>query len=709
MFRILARAALAGSVLALLAACGGGGGGDAGGGDGIDPPGPTASPFTDRAVSVNPTDPRVYSLAVESGETVDFLAQRDASGIPTVIKMIDYANADGERFQIALDAFGLPVRAVDEDGRVLELTYLDDNDQPIALPAEAAASSTVSKQGTATRIAGISAQISAPDDDQSGAVTQSAARFRLTQPTTVSLAPPSLVAIQPQGNIDVLVSKCGTPINPSGDVFVRYTDNSAFGTRRYPAFPTSQPGRFVANIPTRQPVDVPDALESVCSGFANTLGNFCAVFDAGLAQGAAGSMSDPAFQTALCTALGVAVAPVATPAAAAAAGASCRAMLVGATRACGTLGLSADPTPDGNSVLQALCGGEEALRAVDSAVGIDQVTLQAVADFQTGAALVAAGSADPGIAASTERVVSAAGPFSDLIVDSLTPSVDALVTDPAPPVLGSPYIARADLSCVLGAQLDLSVDSDGDVIAFENVFGASDQQSISVEVPAAADPETVDRLRVSAVNDALAQSVIRTRFVRFDPGEEDPGGGGGGGGGSGGPISSANMSLRLLAEGDVFLPSPGTETRTITVIGADLLPLGNFDCVPTTAVPALFYNFQQNTVPGSDADVRALLGNIRAADCAQLPDVTLVSTNPAFEANIELAGIPLDNLFGADSFQQASAVRFSLDGEAVCSALRNFDYRALNLAGDTLFQAQRLSCDASSALDITFFRELDPP
>lgn len=672
------RGMVLGSLALTLMACGGGGGGG-------------AAAISERTVYVNPDDSAVYKLDADNGEQVTFFGQRDADGLPTAITHLSYQDAQGQAFEIGVDEFGLPVRGADESGNVIRLTYLDAEGQAIqkSLKADAA---------DATRsVSSIGIDIISNDDDEARSI---GGVLSLDSPVIVDLdeALAQLQAAEPVGNVTVDVAKCDTPVDPSGGVVVNFASLSVASSGRYPAWPTGQTGRYVARVPVRQPIDVPDQLEAVCTGFSGLLNQACLVFNPAASPAGSQLVGDPTFQAGFCAQ--VAVLASATPAApitGSAAGALCLATLAGGTFACNTLGQSFSASPDTPSILDRLCDVEGALNAVDSAVGLDQVSLQAIADFQAGASISAPGSQPRGIVASEQRSANAAGPFPTLAINDLRPSVDRFVTSPATPQLNQAYTASATLSCVQDADIALTAERGGGTVAAHAVTSSSNRRSISVQVAAATQADTVDVLTVSASNMATAQSVTQKRSVVFEgepdtqpaPGDFDFS-----------AVNRARFTLSVNAQGMFYPDASGADAFTQVRAVNDDHSYPGFGSVPCprqnlgSEQNNQAFGFAFSNQNGGGESQGAIVVQVDPQTCktAHAMQVTHRDGDDR-EITMQLLDVSVE----ADIIS-AQRIRYRLSGSGLCEVVSNFDLFENDSDGD--FEADVPLCNASSALSI---------
>ena len=228
-------------------------------------------------------------------------------------------------------------------------------------------------------------------------------------------------------------------------------------------------------------------------------------------------------------------------------------------------------------------------------------------------------------------------------------------------------------------------------------------------------------LRDEVVVDVQSGTFNDAEFTLFTPEEadaarDDPGNGGSGGGGGGGgfnELASASFEVRLIADGVRFDPETFEdfpETRSITVSGSMLPPLGPQDCIALADPPSDFgFGFlSQSPETASTRVFRQVGGLIRATDCAQLPVVAILAgeefgSNPVIDVedlSAEFSGVPRESLQGGDRFSSASRIVYGLSGGAVCAALTDFVYGS----DDGDYFAEAAVCDASSRLEIVFER-----
>jgi hypothetical protein len=424
--------------------------------------------------------------------------------------MLNYIDAAGNTYVIFFNDQGLPAKVIDEQGTTIELEYVSSNISPQV------SSENLALDDGLTSYSSVSASVTTHSGDVPFGVQTS---VEFDEPLVVSLdqAIVDENLMEPTGNVNINVAKCDEPVNPNGKVMVNFRGLSSSFSQRYPAYPTSEPGRFVSWIPQRTPDPIPATLEEICTAFADKIDAVCKVFNPVAAGPGAILLANPGFQAALCGEITIAVSLAATPAAGATAGAVCGALLIGGTITCNTLGWSfpwLPPIPESQNITQQLCGQvEEALNSFDSALGLDKVVIQAVADFSEGMAAIGAPGENTGVFASEEKEVMAIGPFPDLNINALVPTIDNF-TAPFSPEYGEGYTATADLSCVLGADMSILVSRDGSPLTAETGFGTTQKDSISVDVPA--DPSgKVDILEVSALNVATNKSVSKKFSVVF--------------------------------------------------------------------------------------------------------------------------------------------------------------------------------------------------
>jgi len=374
---------------------------------------------------------------------------------------------------------------------------------------------------------------------------------------------------------------------------------------------------------------------------------------------------------------------------------------------------------------------ERGLQALDAAEGLDIAQLQAIVDFRGGAGIAQPGTAPAGLVASAPEEADAAGPFPVLRVNDLRPSVDQLRVAPRQPEAGMPYTAEADLSCVQGADITISAERDGQTIAGDFLSSTSDRATISLEVPAGPDEGGVDIVRVAASNPALAQSAQRTLAVDIDRNEEP----------SAPPpgetpvfneVREAAFSVSLSAEMERFEPEEGVvirEVRPVNVAAAMLLPQAAFDCFafdfasrspdPSMPVPNQFgFLFRGDQVDGGSPATRVVsfVSGLIPSDppdaaCQQLDQLNLSRREEqADDFSIQgedffttLQGVPLEGLVGGGSFNEAQSVRFELMGQAVCDAIKDFEFES----ADGVFRASggdTTRCDSASRLEVIFSR-----
>lgn len=670
-------AILSGFALALMA-CGGGGGGG-------------AASISERTVYVNPDDSAVYKLDADNGEQVTFFGQRDGDGVPTALTHLSYQDTQGKTYEIGVDEFGLPIRGADERGNVIRLTYLDSDGQAVQkrLKADGA---------DATRsVSSIGIDIISNGGDEARSI---GGVVSLDSPVIVDLddALAQLQAAEPVGNVTVDVAKCDTAVNPSGGVVVNFASLSVASSGRYPAWATGQTGRYVARVPVRQPIDVPDQLESVCTGFSRLLNLACLAFNPAASPAGSQLVGDPTFQAGFCAQ--VAVLASATPAApitGGAAGALCLATLAGGTFACNTLGQSFSASPDTPSMLDRLCDVEGALNAVDSAVGLDQVSLQAIADFQAGASIAAPGSQPRGIVTSEQRSANAAGPFPTLVINDLSPSVDRFVTSPATPQLDQPYTASATLSCVQGADIALSAERGGSTVAANSLTSSNNRRSISMQVPAATQADTVDVVTVSASNTATAQSVSQRRSVVFEgepdnepePADFDFS-----------SVSRARFTLNVNADG-VFYPDAAGEDgfAQVRAVNDDhsYPGFGNVPC-PRQDLGSeqnnRAFGFAFSNQSGGDSSRGAIVLQVDPQTCKTAHTIQVThSDGDDRDITMQLLDVAVDA-----QIVNAQSIRYRVSGNGLCSAVSAFDLFENDSNGD--FESDTPLCNAASALTI---------
>ena len=678
--------------------------------------------FAERTVYTNATDGLLYGFTSTSGETADYIGRRDENGIPELLTGLQYTDADGRVFELGLNELGLPAEVADDVGSVLRLDY-----------SFAAESLAIHAQGIAANsqrsIESVTATFTSSDGDDVSSVNT---RLSLDTPTIVDIdeALAELGEQDPIGNIRVSVSKCDVPVNASGAVVVNVRGVNSSFLRRYPAEALpGQPGQYIANIPQRQEDPIPAAAEQVCSAFADKLNTFCTGFGFSPGLNPGGDvLTNPAFQAAFCAELGLAVSVVATPVAGASAGGGCLALLGGSTIACNTLGFTGSVAPDATNVAQALCGKVEAgFNAVDAALSLDRVVVQAVADFNEGAAFVAEGST-AGIVVTAEQEVSAFGPFPELVINDLEPTVDTLVTSPAFPSAISGYTTSADLSCVAGADLTLSVVRDGVDISGEFKTSTSNGNDISTGVPPLAQGASVpiqDTIIVSAANPATSLSTSRTRVVAFDDEEvPEP------------PVSTDSFDYAavtdvvlnvtdLLIDGTQFNSNDNENpqqaaTRQVTFssagnevtnVGSACFPLA--DPNPGDIAGGVFsqLNSSDNSAVPPTTTFGQIGGNI-SGDCRNLTDVVLQLFTESESSDIDsgefftatFAELPFSNYLGSNDPGAASGIVFELSGSAVCSALSMGTISWITENEDTEFEGETARCQSSTSLTITMTR-----
>jgi len=471
-----------------------------------------------RTVFINPDDPMLYSFSVDSGEVYTYYGHRDEAGLATAITMLDYIDAGGNAFTIFYDTAGLPAKITDAQGAVLDFEYHYN-----AMQAKAAEGGFVhtATDGSLMAIDSIGVAIRTTSD---GIPSEVKTLIALDEPVVFDLSQEiaDAQAADPSGNICINIEKCGEPVSPpDGAVRVGVRRLAHHAPTYYPAYPTSQQGRFISSIPQRTPEALPQTAEAICTSFADTLSSICTVYNP-VAE--ALLLDNPAFQALFCLKVTAAIS-LAAPEASLAAGSLCNVLIPAGTAACKTLGWGPKGAPD--NVMQKLCGQvEEALKSVDSASGLDTAMLQAVVDFSVGSPIPLLGDPDskPWVFTSEELNASAYGPFPELNISATEPSIDRLVISPALPTVSQGYGATADMSCVSGLDLSISVTREGLPLAETKAQAETDKKSISVSVPAAPAGQ-IDVVLVTVSSPSTGAPLAKKELTvmrSVDTSEDDP-------------------------------------------------------------------------------------------------------------------------------------------------------------------------------------------
>lgn len=470
---------------ALMAACGGGGSGDPGAGS-APPVVAGVAQAAGHSLHANPTDPALYTVGSESGETFTFIGHRSATGVATRITGIEYTTAGGERYRIEYGAGGLPARVVDAAGTVVSMRYALGAEQPTAGDAVPKAAGRRQVQWVDTMVALGQGSPARPD----GPVEL---RTRWTpaagSPAAVRTVPDSeLRPAEPPGNVDVRVTRCGVPVGASSGVYVQAVTSASGTPRLLPAEPTGQAGLFRAQIPTRQANLLTGVeLAPMCRGMASTLSSFCNLFDpfdAGEYPHYAGLFDDPVWQASVCAQVSAAMALTPLAPAAPQAFAACAAAWA-SKRICDQLDTNA-PVPGAPSVFEGLCDLAATVDPVG--VGYDQYSVQAhyVPDGEA-PALGEPGRAGWGAGRSDAFRVPATGPFPTLAIDLRQPWVGLLGTLPDAPRAGQAYTASAEFSCASGLPraIEASRDNAASPLARLQAAGtAAGTATLQLAVPA---------------------------------------------------------------------------------------------------------------------------------------------------------------------------------------------------------------------------------
>jgi len=498
-----------------FAGCDGGGGGDGDdttetddSGDTGDDDDATAPQLNERAVYVNPDDSRLYSYVSEDGELFTYYGRRDEAGMPTVITMLEYGDTAGDLYLIYYNRKGMPAKVIAGDGTTLEFDYHLKEVEGAEIGVTAAL-----PIARAMAIKEIDVTLTVPEDD--GPAVTSA---------FVSLDEEFLVAPDPRiaemlekdlyGNIEIIIDKCGQPVRPDGEVWVNYQESGK--TSHHPAFPMNDPGYYMSRIP-REYFASPEDVKNTCKSFADALSTACSVFDPKVVgMPAYILMTNPGFQAAICGAVAVKMSAVGTPVLGSAAGAACGALLAGGTVTCNTLGKSI-PGDDANYMDTFLCDpAEEMLEGLNAYIDIDKVTIQAFADFSNTQApsLFSPGESRLGVYASQKLEVSVWNSYPDLEISATDPTIDDISTVPGAPNSGDEYTVTADLSCVSGLDLLITVTRDGaPIVRFED----ASKKRISISVPGDP-PGSVDAIVVS-VREPITDYLLLKRRMTVELGE----------------------------------------------------------------------------------------------------------------------------------------------------------------------------------------------
>jgi len=514
----------------LIVGCDGGGGGkgentsetgdssgDTGGNGGNNDTAVTE--LTDQKVYVNPDDTMLYSYTSDKGELFTYYGRRDKSGMPTVITMVEYGDTAGDLYLIYYDRTGLPAKVIAGDGTTLEFDYHLMEVEGVEIGLTAAL-----PIARAMAVKEIDVTLTVPKDD-GPAVTSAIVALD----EEVLVAPDPMIAEilgkDLYGNIEIIIDKCGQLVRPDGEVWVLYRPQTYQGrTSLYPAIPMSAPGHYISRIPQASDNEItPENVEAMCKSFAEALGNACSVFDpkvVGPMQ--AELMMNPAAQTAICGAVAAEMSLVATPATGAVAGGACAALLAGGTVACNTIGKSPPGFNQPNYMDTLLCSRlDDVVEGFNSATGVKKAAVQAVADFSNSRMpSMSVPGDDRSIYTSPVQEMSTYEPYPDLYISASDPTIDDISTVPGAPNTGEDYTVTADMSCVSGLDLSITVTRDGAPLSYESRFGNTSEKRIAIGVPGNP-PGSVDAIAVS-VRDPLTNDLLVQKRMTVELGE-DPG------------------------------------------------------------------------------------------------------------------------------------------------------------------------------------------
>jgi len=269
----------------------------------------------------------------------------------------------------------------------------------------------------------------------------------------------------------------------------------------------------------------------MCDSFASLVSGVCNVTNPNVTSAATAKMfSDPAFYVPMCTALAIKAGPgfvFVEP--------LCIGIFSSGNAICNTIGMDAKPKEgwynipdiDRDNVAQAyICPNiEGVLNAYDSVHDLDppehHKTIQAVAYFD------ASDESKVGISGQQDIIIS--DPiYPDLSIEATEISIDSFTTSPDIPESGKGYSVTADLSCVEGQFLSISVTRDDHSLKASSVYSNAANGSINVDIPG--EPEgVIDEVKVSSLDPSTGNVTSEKLFkinlkvtndVPDDPGDD---------------------------------------------------------------------------------------------------------------------------------------------------------------------------------------------
>ena len=427
---------------------------------------------------MHPTDSRLLSFSTDQGGSVTLAGKRGLSGNPVTINALDYIDAQGRQYQILYDDSGVPTTVINEQDTSFTFDFFE------GVSATGKSLSRVATFEDGVEVNSVAVSIKEQAD---GNAVQVETVVNLDRPITVAPNQDFVAAnaARQAHNRVINVDRCDVPANPVGGVAVHFRGKNQNDPNRYDiyrAHPTAQPGVYHALIPQRNPAwldkavaDAWTAIETGAEAVDGTLDNVRAPCQR-LAKAASilcGVVKPPAgtsmaqFALPFCTSLGLKMAIInPIPGDSALVIPGCMALFAGSDGLCSTLlaqDLNNHPNPfsdDSVNVIGAICDARSAApiqyinRVTD---GWDNKLIQAVADVAgSGAASLGVPGSNADVTYSQQLEVPATGPFPDLVINDIKPSIDRFVLSPKRPDPAQGYSASAEFSCVKNNELAMT-------------------------------------------------------------------------------------------------------------------------------------------------------------------------------------------------------------------------------------------------------------